>query len=183
MFGQPLKDFDLKPGFLTVILLATIIGVSTLDAQQIYTWTDENGILHISDQAPPKDVNVDEVLKYREKTPQEQAAIEREIEKQRQRIERQNRIDAARQAELEARQAEEKARQVRAAAQEELRVNQEYVKQLSTRRWKRRKFKKRIERIKIETEASLAEAEATAQQAEETARKARQAAAAAREAQ
>jgi hypothetical protein len=170
-----------KLNILSIVFLTTAIGVSSPHAQQIYTWTDENGVMHMSDQAPPQGVEVDEVLKYSEKTPREQQAIEQKIEQQRQRLERQNRIDAAQRAELEARRAEEKARQARAKAEAELRTNQEYVRQLSTRRWKRRKFKKRIERIKIETEASLDEAEAVEQQAAEAARKARQAAAAAGE--
>lgn len=167
----------MKINMLPIVVLIAAIGVSTAYGQAIYTWTDENGVLHMSDQAPPRSVDVDAVLNYTEKTPQEQKAIEEKIERQRQRLDRQQQIEAAQRAQLEARRAAEKARKARAEAQEELRTNQEYIKQLSTRQWKRRKFRKRIERIKIETEASLAKAEAIAQQAEEAARKARQAAA------
>ncbi len=62
--------------------MMAILGASHLNAQQIYTWTDENGITHITDQAPPKKARVQDVIKYKEKTPQEQEAIERKIEEE-----------------------------------------------------------------------------------------------------
>ena len=77
--------------------------------------------------------------------------------------------------------AEKRAEEVAQKTREETLGNQEYVRNLSNRRWKRRKFKKRIERIKIETEASQAQAEAMMRQAEEAAQRAREAAAAAGE--
>jgi hypothetical protein len=179
LFGETYWGTKVKSVILTATFFMVILVFSSGSAQQIYTWTDANGVVHLSDQAPPQDVSVDEVLKYPEKTPQQQQAIEEKIEQQRQRLERLDRIDAAQRAALEARRAEEKARQAKAEAEAELRANQEYVRQLSNRRWKRRKFRKRIERIKIETEATMAEAAAAAQQAEEAARKASEAAAAA----
>jgi len=143
---------------LTVICLMAISAAPHLYAQRIYTWTDENGVTHFTDQAPPKNARVEDVIKYKEKTPQEQEAIERQIEKLRQSNERQDKIDAAN-------------------AREETQENQDYLRQLSNRKWKRKKFRKRIERIKIETEATQAEAEAEVQQAEAAAQKAKDAAA------
>lgn len=154
-----------------------------LCAQQIYTWIDENGVIHITDQPPPKKATVEDVLKYKEKSPQEQAAIERKIEQLRNSNERQNKIDAAQRAGVKARETEKRSKEAMAKAQEETQHNQDYIKRLSNRRWKRKKFRKRIERIKTETEASQAEAEAVVQQAEEDAQKAQQAAAEAGESQ
>ena len=168
---------------LTVAFLITISCATHLNAQQIYTWNDENGVTHITDQPPPKKATVEEVLKYKEKSPQEQAAIERKIEQQRHSNERQDKIDAAQRAEVKARETEKRSKEAMAKAQEETQHNLEYIKRLSNRRWKRKKFRKRIERIQIETEASQAEAEAVVQQAEEAVKKAQQAAAEARESQ
>jgi chromosome segregation ATPase len=165
---------------ITICCLMAISGVPQLYGQQIYTWIDENGITHITDQAPPKKARVEDVIKYKEKTAQEQDAIERKIEKVRKSNERQDKIDAAQRAAVESRETEKRAREAVANARQETLENQEYVRKLSNRRWKRKKFKKRIERLKIEAEATQAEAEAEVQQAEEAAKKAREAAAAAR---
>ncbi len=180
---QEIRKAKVKFTIITIGCLMAISGVGHLYAQQIYTWIDENGVVHITDQAPPKNARVADVIKYKEKTAQEQDAIERQIEKQRKRNERQDKIDAAQRAAVEAREAEKRAQEAVAGARQETLENQEYVKKLSNRRWKRRKFRKRIERLKIETEATQAEAEAVVQQAEEAAQKARDAAAAARKTQ
>ena len=162
---------------LTAVFLMAISAAPYLYAQRIYTWTDENGVMHFTDQAPPKNARVEDVIKYKEKTPQEQAAIERKIEKLRQSNERQDKIDAAQRAEVAAREAQKRAARAVENAREETQENQDYVRQLSNRKWKRKKFRKRIERIKIETEATQAEAEAEVRQAEAAAQKAKDAAA------
>jgi hypothetical protein len=168
---------------LTIVCLITLSAAPHLDAQKIYTWTDENGLTHITDQPPPDQARVQDVIKYKEKTPQEQAAIEREMESLRRSNERQDNIDAAQRAKAAAREAEKQAQEAVDKARKEAQENQEYVRRLSNRSWKRRQFRKRIERIKVETEATQAEAAAEVQRAEEAAQKARQAAAAANKTQ
>ena len=96
-----------------------IASVCHLEAQQIYTWTDENGVTHITDQPPPKEARVEDVIQYKEKTPQEEAAIERKIEALRKSNERQEKIDAAQRAEVSARKADKQAREAVAKAREE----------------------------------------------------------------
>jgi len=180
---QQIKEAKVKFTIITFFCLMAISGVPHLYGQQIYTWIDETGVTHITDQAPSKKAGVADVINYKEKTAQEQDAIERKIEKQRKSNERQDKIDAAQRAAVEAREAEKRAREAVANSRQETLENQEYVRKLSNRRWKRKKFKKRIKRLKIETEATQAEAEAEFQQAEEAAKKAREATAAARKMQ
>ena len=162
---------------LIIVTLIALAGACYLYAQKIYTWTDANGVTHISDQPPPQDTKVDDVIKYDKKPPLEQEEIQQKTDALRKRIERQKKIDAAQRAKVTAAEAEKKAQETMATAHEKIQENQEYVRELSTRRWKRRKFRKRIDRIKIETEAIQSEAEIAAREAEEAARKARQAAA------
>ena len=173
----------MKLAGLTLALLMAILGASHLNAQKIYTWTDEKGVTHITDQPPPKNATVEDVVKFKEISPQELDVIESRKEQLRQWNERQDKIEAARRAEAEARQADRRAKEAMQRAQDEYEYNRDYVRALSNRRWKRRKFRKRIEGLKIETEATQAEAQAAAQQAEEAAKKAREAAAKARESQ
>jgi hypothetical protein len=168
---------------ITIALLMAILAASQLNAQKLYTWTDEKGVTHITDQPPPQNATVEGVIKFKEKSPQELDAIERRKEQLRKWNERQDNIDAARRANAQAREADQRAQEAMKRAQDEYEYNQDYVRKLSNRRWKRKKFRKRIERLKLETEASQSEARAAAQQAEEAAEKAREAAAEARETQ
>ena len=156
-------------------LLLTLLTAINLNAQKLYTWTDENGIVHIADQPPPeKDRTEDvEVLRYDEKTPQELETIQHKKENLRRQFDREERIEKARQAEIQAREAEEKAQAAAQQAQEEFESNNEYIRRLTSTRNKRKQFRKRVDRIKTETETSQAEAKAAIEQAEEAAQKAR----------
>ena len=165
----------MKPIILLVGLLLTLLTALNLNAQKLYTWTDDNGVVHIGDRPPPKTDNVEdvEVIKYKEKTPQEIEAIQHKKENLRRKFDKEEQIEKARQAEIRAREAEEKAQGAVQQAQEEYEYNNEYIRRLTSTRNKRKKFRKRVDRIKTETEASQAEAQAAAVQAEEKARKAR----------
>ena len=59
------------------IMLFSLFAAPLADAQKLYSWTDENGVLHITEQPPPKGATVEDVMTYREKTPDELRAIER----------------------------------------------------------------------------------------------------------
>lgn len=175
------KGAGMKFVILSILYFMFISSPRGLQAQQIYTWTDEKGITHLTDHAPPKEAKVEDVFKYREKTPQEKAAIEREIEELRTQNERQEKIDAAQRAAVEAREAEKRAQEQLQSVQEQAESNQEYVRRLSSTKQKRKQFRKKIQRIIRETNASQVEAEAAVQQAEEAAQKAQKAAAEAEE--
>jgi len=156
-------------------LLLTLLAALNLNAQKLYTWTDENGVVHLADQPPPERDRVEDVkvIRYEKKTPQEIEAIQHKKENLRRQLDRAERIEKARQAEIQAREAVEKAQEAAQQAQEEYEYNNEYIRRLTSTRNKRRQFRKRVDRIKTETEASQAEAEAALEQAEEAAQKAR----------
>ena len=150
-----------------VIMLFSLYAVSMLSAQRLYTWTDENGILHITEQPPPDRAKVKDVVTYKEKTPAELEAIERRKNKAQQEFDRYRQNQNERAAQFKAKEAEENAQKARAQAEKDYEKNKAYVDELSNRRWKRKKFRKRIDRLREETEESFVEAKSAAQQAEE----------------
>jgi hypothetical protein len=173
MFGVRMKPFIIGIG----LFFALLIG-SSLNAQKIFTWTDQNGVIHLSDQPPPekdraKDV---EVMKYEEKTPQEIEAIQSKKETLRQKLDKVEQIDKARQGEIQARKAEDQARQAMQKAQEEYEYNNEYIRRLTSTKNKRKKFRKRVNRIIEENEASRIEAKEAVERAEKAVQRARKAA-------
>ena len=165
----------MKPYIITVGLIFILLAGSSLNAQKIYTWTDQNGVVHLSDQPPPeKDGTEDiEVMKYDEKTPQEIEAIQNKKERLRRKLDKEEQIEAARQAEIKARKAEEQAGQAVQKAQDEYEYNKQYIRRLTSTKNKRKKFRKRVGRMITETENSQIEARAAMEQAEKTAQEAR----------
>jgi Domain of unknown function (DUF4124) len=169
----------MKPLAVTVSLLLVLLATLSLNAQRLYTWTDENGVVHLTDQPPPetdKEKKV-EVLRYNDKTPQEIEAIRNKKENLRRKLDKEKQIEIARQAEIQAAEAEEQAQEIMQRALEEYEYNNEYIRRLTSTKRKRKKFSNRVERLKAETEASLAEAKAAVKQAEEATQRARSTAA------
>lgn len=168
----------MKPFLIAISFFLTLLAGLSLNAQKLYTWTDENGVVHLSDQPPPEKDTVEnfEVTRYNEKTPQELEAIENEKETLRRKFDKEEQIDKARQAEIKAKEAEELAQKAVQQALEEYEHNKEYIRYLTSTRNKRIKFKKRVDRLKAESEASRAEAEAAVEKAEKAAQAARTAA-------
>jgi wobble nucleotide-excising tRNase len=152
--------------FTAAILLFSLFVAPLVDAQKLYSWTDENGVLHITEQPPPKGAKVEDVMTYRERTPEELRAIERSQNMEQRDFDKYLQEEKAREAGLKAEEADEKARKAREQAEEDYRKNKAYIDKLSNRRWKRKKFRKRIDRLKRETEESLAEAQSAAEEAE-----------------
>ena len=158
----------------TTILLFGIFTASLLGAQKLYTWTDENGVLHITDHPPPQRAQIEEVVTYKERTPEEQQAIDRRKRELRRELDQDDQRVKAQEAQLKARQAEEEAQKSLEQAEEEYEQNKAYIDRLSNRKWKRKQFRKKIDRLKKETEESFAEAKEAAEQAEAAKKKAAQ---------
>ena len=165
----------MRPFFITVGIILTLLTALSINAQKLYTWTDENGVLHIADQPPPETDRVEDVdvVKYHEKTPQELEAIQNEKESLRRKFDKEEQLEKARQSSIEAREAKDRAQETARQALEEYEYNNEYIRRITSTRNKRKKFRKRVNRLKAETEASQAEAKAAADIAEEAAQKAR----------
>ena len=149
------------------ILLVIVLSVSSTDAQKIYTWTDENGVLHITEQPPPEKAKVEDVMTFKERSPEELEAIQRKKNNIRREFEKQEQLDREQDAQLKAEQADKQAKEAKEEAEKEYEYNKEYIKRLSSTKRKRRQFRKKIERLKNDSEESFAEAEEAAKRAEE----------------
>jgi chromosome segregation ATPase len=159
-----------------VVFLIAISGASDLGAQKLYTWTDDQGVAHITDDPPPQNAKVENITVYPTRTQQEIDAVELQKQQLREKYKQFEDRDAARQATIDSQKAQERAREAMQKVQEQTKYNQEYIRRLGSTKDKRKQFRKRIERIKNETEAAQTEAKAAEQEAEAAAKKAQQAA-------
>lgn len=163
--------------FFSIVLGILVFGLMVLNsgAGQVYTWTDKNGNLHITDTPPPKNGTLKEVTPYREQTDQEiQETQQLQQEKQAARLKKEEQEQQIEEARRRAREADARAKQAVENAQKITSENDAYIRRLGSTQEKRKKFGKRIQRLKEQTEAAQADARQAveqARQAEEESRK------------
>jgi hypothetical protein len=162
------KAYCMNTLIIAVALLFLSFATSNLNAGKVYTWTDENGILHITDQPPPEGTAIKDVIEYDELMPTESRQIESQKEKQRKNSGVEEKIQQAEDARKRAIKADEQAKEAVKRANEIIESNNEYIRNLTSTKRKRKQFRKKVERLMQESQA----AQAQAMEAVETARKA-----------
>ena len=144
--------------FVGITFMVFFAAASGLMADKVYTWTDENGNLHITEQPPPKNARVKDVIQYKpeaEKTIQQQEQREDLTDKA---LEKKRRLQEARQARADAEKARQQAGAARVRAQETARRSEEFIKTHDTNQYMRIAFKYKIK--KAAEDARLAEEQA-----------------------
>ena len=128
---------------------------SSLQAQtKIYTWTDKNGNLHMSEDPPPDDARLKDVSTYHEKTPQETEAIQLELEQRQAIRDREEQIGEAEAAQRRAVAAQEQAAAAAVKAEEATQNAYDTYERYGNTRDKRKQFRKRIQRSIDEADAA-----------------------------
>ena len=158
------------------LLIGTVIAglfaaSAELRAAEVYTWTDENGNLHITQDPPPKKAKLKETLTYEPQSAIKDLEIERRqkatdeaaAEKQRSDellIARANAEQARREAEIAAAKAEEAARMARV-----------YIETHNRNQYMRRAYEYQMEKAAQEAKAAQERAKAAEQRAIEAEKK------------
>jgi hypothetical protein len=130
-----------------------------LSAETLFTWTDEDGVVHISNRKPPGNIQIEDELQYEEQPGKTPAEIE-ENEKQRQtdrklaeafdRVETEKR--KAKNARQRAEEAIKKANQIK-------KETDEYVQKVKFKARKRKSLRIKMKRRLKEANRVIAEAE------------------------
>ena len=162
-----IREYMMRYLLVGVTLTVFFFTAAGLMADKVYTWTDENGNLHITEQPPPQNARVKNVLQYKpesEKTIQEQEHQEQLTDKA---LEKKRRRQEAQQARADAEKARQQADAARLRAQETARQSEEFIKTHDTNQYMRiafkYKIKKAIEDARLaEEQARLAEKKAAA---------------------
>ena len=154
----------------TVFCAATILCATTAFGAErnIYTWTDERGNLHMTDEPPPANAKVKEVETYQDKSPEEIEALERTQLEQEDKRRFEDLQAEVNQAQRDAAKAEQNAAAATEYAQKLTQEAQEYVRRFGNTPERRKKFKYKIQAKKDEALAAqdaALEARAMADQA------------------
>ena len=135
------------------ILLAGFLN-SNLIAGQVYTWTDENGNLHVTDTPPPPKSKLKDTLEYEEKTAADIREFQNRKDKLTEEREQEKRAAGVEEAKRRARQAEERSQKAVEQAEQITRDAETYIKRLSSTKEKRKQFRKKIQKETQRAEAA-----------------------------
>jgi hypothetical protein len=155
-------------------VVLSILAAAAVHAQsKVYTWTDAKGKLHITDEPPPGDASIKDIVEAPQLTSAE--IRERELERQR-RMERretaqeQSRVqDALRRA----READQRAQEAVRRADEQTQEAIDYRKRFGNTPSRRQQFKYKIREEEQKAEDARAEAQRAIDQAKAAAEDAR----------
>jgi hypothetical protein len=150
----------MKSILICVTLCLGVIASSVAQAQsKVYTWTDAKGKLHITDDPPPAEASVKDVVETPVVTPAEAR------QRQQQRLQRDEaRMDEKRRSDLEdtlrrAREADEQAQGAVQKADEQTQRALEYRKRFGNSPSRREQFKYKIRAEEEKAEAARIEAQ------------------------
>ena len=133
--------------FFTIIVCILLVAFlnSGLFAGQVYTWTDENGNLHVTDTPPPPNAKVKDTLEYEEKTAADIQNLQNAKDRRDAEQEQENKIRRVEETERRARQADKAARLAADQADQITQEVETYIRRLGSTKEKRKQFRKRIQ--------------------------------------
>jgi hypothetical protein len=146
---------------------------SSLIAGKVYTWTDENGNLHVTDTPPPPKSKIKATLEYQEKTAAEIQELQNRKKKRAEEWEQEKRTGSVDEAKRQARQADERAKKAIEQAEQITRDAETYIRRLSSTKEKRKQFRKKIQREAQRAQAAQGRARKAIEDAAQAAEEAR----------
>lgn len=147
------------------------------DAANVYTWTDKDGVVHITDQPPPAGAEVVDVIPYQKQAPAQTEEIDRRQQELREQVIRDDQRREAEAARRRAREAEKRAQEAVERANRKTQYTNETIQNLPGSKYRYKALYGHTRRMLQESE----EAQAQAKQAVEEARRAAEEAQAAEE--
>lgn len=166
----------MKPVVVVAAVMLSLMAASGAYAQsKVYTWMDAKGKLHITDEPPPLDASLKDVVESPQPTPAET----RQLEQQRQ-LREDARLDEKRRSGTEealrrAREADQRAREAVQRADEQTQQALDYRKRFGNTPSRREQFKYKIRDEDAKAEAARAEAQKAIDRAKAASEEARSA--------
>jgi len=157
-------------GFIIVFFFAT---TGPLSADKVYTWTDKDGNLHITDQPPPEGDKVRNVIKYKPQSEKEVQQIQRQQQMRENAEDRKRKLEETQNAELKAQKAAEEAKIARDKADAAVKDAKGYIDTHDRNQYMRRAHKYEMKKKGAEADAAVDQANAAAEKARKAEEKAK----------
>jgi hypothetical protein len=165
------KDFNMKTFLAGLSLLLLFFANSEVFADQVYTWTDKDGNMHITAEPPPKNARVKDVLKY-------EPQPERTVPRKQQHPDSEDAAATAKPQSDEVRQAREKAQKAReeadiagGKAEEAVKTAKKYIETHNRNEYMRRAYKYQMRKAADDARAAQEQAKIAEEKAVEAEKK------------
>ena len=161
--------------FLIIITCILSVGFlnSSLIAGEVYTWTDENGNLHVTDTPPPPKSKIKETLEYEEKTAAEIRELQNRKKNRAEEWQQEKRVGSVEEAKRQARQADKRAKEAVKQAEQITNDAEIYIRRLGSTKDKRKQFRKKIQKEAQRAQAAQDRARKAIEDAAQAAEEAR----------
>ena len=160
---------------LGMVVIFFFVTTGLLSADKVYTWTDKDGNVHITNQPPPEGDNVRNVIKYKPQSDKEVQEIQRQQQMRENAEDRKRKLEETQNAELKAQKAAEEAKIERDKADAAVKDAKQYIDTHDRNQYMRRAHKYEMKKKGAEADAAVDQANAAAEKARKAEEKAKRA--------
>jgi hypothetical protein len=172
-FKKP--EGNMKSLSLGIIIIFFFATTGPVSADKVYTWTDKDGNVHITNQPPPQGAKVRDVIKYKPQSEEEVMKNQRQQQMRENAVDRKRKLEETQNAELKAQKAAEEAKIARDKADAAVKDAKEYIDTHDRNQYMRRAYKYEMKKKASEAEAAVDQAKAAAEKARKSEEKAKRA--------
>ena len=163
----------MKYFYIYVVIAGLLAASADLRAAEVYTWTDENGNLHITQDPPPKKATLKDTMTYQPQSAVKDLETERRQKAGDEAAAAKQNSDELLKARAEAEQARKEAEIAAAKAEEAARMAKEYIETHNRNQYMRRAYQFQMEKAAEDAKAAQERAKVAEERAIEAEKKAR----------
>ena len=149
----------MKTGITLIFAFFLLCGSHILSAQTLFTWTDEAGVVHITENKPPEGIQIEEKLHYQKQPSKRPLEIEENRKKGQTDLEKSEAIERAEIERRKANEAKQKAEEAFKKANQIKKETDEYIKKVKYKSRKTKSLQVKMKRRMEEANKAIAEAE------------------------
>ena len=154
-------------------LLLLFFANAEVFADQVYTWTDKDGNMHITAEPPPQNARVKDVIKYEPRPEETVTDAQQRPDSEAEAAPGEPESDDVRQARTRAEKARKEAEIASARAEEATKAAQKYIETHNRNEYMRRAYKYQMRKAAEEAKAAQEQARIAAEKAIEAEKRAK----------
>jgi hypothetical protein len=165
------KDFNMKTILAGLSLLLLFFANAEVFADQVYTWTDKEGNMHITAEPPPKNARVKDVLTYESQPDNAVSDTEQRRDSKAAAAPGKPESDEVRQARTKAEKAKKEAEIASAKAEEVTKAAEKYIETHNQNEYMRRAHQYQMRKVADDAKAAQEQARIAEEKAIEAEKK------------
>ena len=161
----------MKPVCAALSLLLLFFANTEVFADQVYTWTDKDGNMHITAEPPPRDAKIKDVIEYAPRSDETVSDAKQQRDSEAQAAAGEQETDEVSQARVRATKARQEAETARARAEEAAKAAEKYIETHNQNEYMRRAHQYQMRKAADDAKAALEQARIAEEKAIEAEKK------------